>query len=57
MDLLEDLRMSFLKLNFVTIHIIHQFLHCLNKNHLNYLKYISDAFLKSILDRPWIKPL
>ena len=57
MDLLEDLRMSFLKLNFVTIHIIHQFLHCLNKNHLNYLKYISDAFLKSIIDRPWIKPL
>ena len=49
MDLLEDLRISFLKL---TIHIIHQFLHCLNKNHLNYLKDISDAFLKSILERP-----
>ena len=46
MDLLEDLRMSLLNFNFVTIHIIHKIL-VLFKNHLNYLKdNIFECFFK-----------
>ena len=37
MDLLKDLRMSFLNFNFDMIYIIHTIL-VLIKNHLNYLK-------------------
>ena len=46
MDLLEDLRMSFLNFNFVMIHIIHKILELL-KNHLIYLKDdIFECFFK-----------
>ena len=46
MDLLEDLRMSFLNFNFVMIYIIHK-TSLLIENHLNYLKdNISEFFLK-----------
>ena len=38
MDLMEDLRMSLLDLDFVTIYIIHKML-VLLKNLQNYLKY------------------
>ena len=37
MDLLEDLKLSFLNFNFVMIYIIHEML-VLLKNQLNYLK-------------------
>ena len=37
MDLLEDLRMALLNLNFVMIHIIHKML-VLIKNYLDYLE-------------------
>ena len=46
MDLLEDLRMSFLNFSFVMIYIIHKTL-LLIENHLNYLKdNIFGFFLK-----------
>ena len=46
MDLLEDLRMSFLNFNFVMIYIIHKILELL-KNHLIYLKdNIFECFFK-----------
>ena len=46
MDLLEDLKMPLLNLNFVMIYIIHKIL-VLIKNHLNHLKdNIFECFLK-----------
>ena len=42
MDLLEDLKMSLLNVNFVMIYIIHKML-VLLKNNLNYLK---DSFFE-----------
>ena len=46
MDLLEDLKMSLLNLNFVMIYIIHRTL-VLLKNQLNYLKdSILECFYK-----------
>ena len=46
MDLLEDLKMSFLNFNFLMIYIIHKML-VLLKNHLNYLKEsIFECFFK-----------
>ena len=46
MDLLEDLKMSFLNFNFLMIYIIHKML-VLLKNHLNYLKdSIFECFFK-----------
>ena len=46
MDLLEDLRMSLLNVNFVMIYIIHKIL-VLIKNNLNYLKdNIFEYFFK-----------
>ena len=50
MDLLDDLKMSLLNFNFVTIYIIHKML-VLLKNNLNYLKdSIFECFLKSIIE-------
>ena len=46
MDLLEDLRMSLVNLNFVMIYKIHKIL-ALLKNHLNYIEdNIFECFLK-----------
>ena len=65
MNLLEDLRMSLLNVNFLMIYIIHKIL-VLIKNHLNYLKdnifgcffkrynrlliFLKNAFLRGIID-------
>ena len=49
MDLLEDLKMSFLNFKFIMIYVIHKIL--LLRNHMNYGKDdISNAFLKSKID-------
>ena len=44
MDLLQDLKMSFLNFNFAIIYVIHKML-VLLKNYLNYLK---DSIFKCI---------
>ena len=44
MDLLQDLKMSFLNFNFAIIHVIHKML-VLLKNYLNHLK---DSIFKCI---------
>ena len=50
MDLLEDLIMSLLNSNFVTIHITQESL-ALIRNHLNYLQgKIFECFLRSIIN-------
>ena len=50
MDLLKDLKISFLNFSFVMIYIIHKML-VLLKNHLNYFKKIfSNSFLRSIIE-------
>ena len=46
MDLLEDIKMSYLNLNFVMIYIVHKFL-VLLKNYLNYVEdNIFECFFK-----------
>ena len=46
MDLLEDIKMSHLNLNFVMIYIVHKFL-VLLKNYLNYVEdNIFECFFK-----------